>query len=216
MFEKFSEDNNAQMDYFETRAEDIASTKRKISGDDYVPTAYEKKSTKVPPMLDISKIHSPEFFEKRLENIFSSKAKSNRLSVMTHKTQPRKEEKSIMSPESLLTSFNLNHIMPLSTRKVGKSPRSINKESSSTPKSSYGFGNPCAFITSQKLISEQDLPAVPKKTSTGSSPEFNFEKTLKMLTEQAKLRRSSCRDIPNGPRPGMFYKRSSISIHNGS
>lgn len=168
VFENFSKKHKTQMNYFESRTGDITLTKKKLSEQIFIPLDSDRKPQT--PMIDISRVHSPRFFENRFDNAYSPRVQMGSHSAKNATNKLTRKEDFILPPQSLFTEYKQN----------------TSRDSSRT------------------------------RGTTLFAQEFNLEKTVQRLTDQARIKRSSSRDVSVGPRPRMVFKKTSICIRNGS
>lgn len=202
VFQKFTKKNLVQMSYFEKRPEKVSVPKKKSEQSSPVLEEAERRSSRPIARMDVTQVHSPKYFEKRLEQLFSPKVKDN---CSSPRTSVKSRDTSCSTPKSMFPDFNLNIIGP--PKSMFKSP-SHNKRDFSLSKDAYGLTDYDVGISSYRQPTESDTLKANKGKSCDTSQEYSVEKTMKILKEKAKLRRSLSKDFGRNSRSGMLTIRS--------
>lgn len=199
------------MNYFENRVDMVFSIKKKVAEQPHIPLDFEKKSVKTPIFKDLGKMHSLKLFEKKVELALSPNSRTPCLSQRGSIAIPKNEEASPISAKGVF-DFNLD-LIPVSHKTPLRSTSKLRTEF--TPKNdNYALATCRDRGTPLRHTMRHNTPVLNRDKSSVNYQEYSLERTVKILTEQAKIKRVSSRDVQNnGPRLGMFY---SVGARNGN
>lgn len=200
------------MNYFENRVDNVFTVKQKVLKKLSITSDNESKSVKTPIKKDLSKMHSPELFEKKMELALTPNTRGGFFTPRTSIVASKTEEISPLPSRLGFSDFNLD-ILPVSNKSHF---RSISKLKSEIFAKNDNYGFATNRENSHRQLLHNNSPSINMEKLSNHSQEYSLEKTMKLLAEQAKLKRNFTHVLKNGPQPRMFYTRNSTPIRNGS